>query len=80
MDEPAFSITEDPCGSGLARDEGRTFNIAVDGDAAIAGKPAPTGFCVDSKFSRDRSIAKPSRCATSGAPCPAPARPPHLGP
>ncbi|MCO8311516.1 hypothetical protein [Pseudomonas mandelii] len=32
------------CGSGLARDEGLTVNIFIDCYAAIAGKPAPTGF------------------------------------
>ncbi|VVP25077.1 hypothetical protein PS903_03964 [Pseudomonas fluorescens] len=31
------------CGSGLARDDGGTFNMDVDCCTAFAGKPAPTG-------------------------------------
>ncbi|ALI05918.1 hypothetical protein AO356_03675 [Pseudomonas fluorescens] len=34
--------TRKTCGSELARDDGRTFNIAVDGHTAIASKLAPT--------------------------------------
>jgi hypothetical protein len=37
------------CGSGLARDGVVTCNIDGDCPCAIAGKPAPTGFCVQSE-------------------------------
>ncbi|KQZ93354.1 hypothetical protein ASD60_20390 [Pseudomonas sp. Root562] len=33
-----------PCGSGLARDSNFQFSISIGCEAAIAGKPAPTGF------------------------------------
>jgi hypothetical protein len=39
-------FNEDPCGSGLARDEAGTSCIDVDWQTAIAGKPAPTGISV----------------------------------
>ncbi|AZF61554.1 hypothetical protein C4J83_0537 [Pseudomonas sp. LBUM920] len=32
-----------PVGAGLARDDGLTTNTCVEGETAIAGKPAPTG-------------------------------------
>ena len=36
-----------PCGSWLASDRGGSFPNNVGGDGLIAGKPAPTGFCID---------------------------------
>ena len=41
-----FEAALRPCGSGLARDEAGTFNIYVVCKTVIAGKPAPTFFCV----------------------------------
>ncbi|WP_191627698.1 hypothetical protein [Pseudomonas fluorescens] len=38
--------TRSTCGSWLASDSGRPASIYVERAAAIAGKPAPTGFCV----------------------------------
>ena len=42
-----FQSILDHCGSGLARDSGLTVNIDVECYGVIAGKPAPTGFCVE---------------------------------
>ncbi len=41
--------TQNPCGSGLAREGGFTFSISVDCHTAFASKPAPTltAFCLN---------------------------------
>ncbi|MSU94723.1 hypothetical protein EB795_12440 [Pseudomonas mandelii] len=45
-----FDYTQNNCGSEPARDDVITFNIFVDCQTAIAGKPAPTFFVLRMPF------------------------------
>ncbi|BFT59709.1 hypothetical protein PMm318_A04680 [Pseudomonas moorei] len=42
--EGRHSSSQNPCGSGLARDGGVSVTEEVEGAGLIAGKPAPTGI------------------------------------
>ncbi|RRW67228.1 hypothetical protein EGJ53_05980 [Pseudomonas fluorescens] len=51
-----------PCGSWLASDEAGTSNTDVECQDAIAGKPAPTGFCADPQIEFGKKAVRNTFC------------------
>src|SRR5476649_764333 len=56
-----FQSDADPCGSGLAREEGVSVDIIVECHTAFASKPAPTVVCVDVELCVPPKTTKPGR-------------------